>query len=198
MNYLAYRCLPAIPEAIICIPFIRREIEITRANRTTPIEIGCTITKADTAILNAPTPTRKLLDHLGAFLFAIPCTILAIPLNSKANAPKKIKNAAVCSGYDITTMASTITNAPSPILAKRDDLFGDGGGDDDAIPIAILSIPIISKTTESIRIIVYIAIPGKARITIDNIIEIAPKPICKTRNQLGDFIVIIHHLYKNC
>jgi hypothetical protein len=40
---------------------------------------------------------------------------------------------------------------------------------------------------ERIRIIVNIGIPGNVRITIDNMIEIAPKPICKNRNQLGDF-----------
>jgi hypothetical protein len=44
---------------------------------------------------------------------------------------------------------------------------------------------------ESIRIIVYTAIPGNAKITIDNIIEIAPKPICIYRSQLGDFCLLL-------
>jgi hypothetical protein len=185
---LAYLCLPPIPEAIICIPFTRRETEITRANRTTPIEIGCAITKADTPILNIPTPTRNALDQLGISLTIMPCTILATPLNSKANAPKNIKNAAACIGKDITTMPKAMTNAPSPILVQRDDLFVleyDG-----AIPIATLSNPIISKTIERITIIVYIAIPGNVRIKIDRKMEIAPKLICKNRNQLGDFSVV--------
>lgn len=147
---------------------------------------GCIKTKADIAILSAPTPTRKLLDQPDIFLFIIPCTILAIPLNSKANAPNNIKNSAVCIGNDITTMPSATTRAPRPILVRRDEAIGDG-----AIPIAILSNPTISKATENSRIIVYIAIPGYVRITIDNMIEIAPRPICTNRNQIGDFIVLL-------
>lgn len=152
------------------------------ANRVTPIVRGCITTKADTAMLSVPTPTRKLLDHLDISLFIIPCTILAIPLNSNANAPNNIKNSAVCIGNDITVNPSATTNIPSPILLRRDDLLRDG-----AIPIAILSNPTISKATENIRITVYIAIPGYVRIIIDSMIDIAPKPICKNRNQLGDF-----------
>jgi hypothetical protein len=147
---------------------------------------GCIKTKADIAILSAPTPTRKLLDQPDIFLFIIPCTILAIPLNSNANAPNNIKNSAVCIGNDITTIPSATTSAPRPILVRRDEVLGDG-----AIPIAILSNPTISKATENSRIIVYIAIPGYVRITIDNMIEIAPRPICTNRNQLGDFIVLL-------
>jgi hypothetical protein len=79
-----------------------------------------------------------------------------------------------------------MASAPRPILAIRDDLLGNG-----AIPVAILSIPIISKAMESIRIIVYTAMPGCVRIAIDNIIEIAPKPTCTYRNQLGDFCLLI-------
>jgi hypothetical protein len=81
-------------------------------------------------------------------------------------------------------MPNATTSAPSPILVSRDDLVGDG-----AIPIAILSNPTISKATENNRIIVYIAIPGYVKIIIENIIEIAPKPICTKRNQLGDFLL---------
>ena len=173
-----------MPTAIICIPFIRSAIEMLRANRTTPMVSGCINTKADTAMLSAPTPTRKPLDHLDISLFIIPCTILAIPLNSNANAPNNIKNSAVCIGNDITRMPNATTSAPSPILVSRDDLVGDG-----AIPIAILSNPTISKATENNRIIVYIAIPGYVKIIIENIIEIAPKPICTKRNQLGDFVL---------
>ena len=82
-----------------------------------------------------------------------------------------------------------MASAPRPILATRDDLLGNG-----AIPVAILSIPIISKAMESIRIIVYTgytAMPGCVRIAIDNIIEIAPKPTCIYRSQLGDFCLLI-------
>jgi hypothetical protein len=83
-------------------------------------------------------------------------------------------------------MPSATTSAPSPILAKRDERLGNG-----AIPIAILSNPTISKATENIRITVYIAMPGNVRITIDNITEIEPKPICTNRNQLGDLPVLL-------
>jgi hypothetical protein len=53
--------------------------------------------------------------------------------------------------------------------------------------VAILSKPTINKVIESIRITVNIAMPGYVNITIDSIIEIAPRPICTERNQLGDF-----------
>jgi hypothetical protein len=78
-----------------------------------------------------------------------------------------------------------MASAPRPILAIREDLLDNG-----AIPVAILSIPIISKPMESIRIIVYTAMPGCDRIAIDNIIEIAPKPTCIYRSQLGDFCLL--------
>jgi hypothetical protein len=181
-----YRCLPPIPKAIICIPFIKSAIEIMRPNSTTPNDIGCAITRSDTAILNTPTPAIKPLDHPGASLFLIPCTILAIPTNINEIAAKVIKKPAVNTGNDMTTRATAMAITPRPILAIRDDLLGNG-----AIPVAILSIPIISKAMESIRIIVYTAIPGNARITIDSIIEIAPKPTCIYRSQLGDFCLLL-------
>jgi hypothetical protein len=149
----AYRCLPPMPTAIICIPFIRSAIEMLRANRVTPMVMGCITTKADTAMLIAPTPTRKPLDHLDISLFIIPCTILAIPLNSNANAPNNIKIL-----QHVLEMTSQQCQVPqlmqSPILVRRVDLLGDG-----AIPIAILSNQTISKATENNRITVYIAIP---------------------------------------
>jgi hypothetical protein len=46
---------------IICIPFIRREIEMTRDNRITPIEIGCAITKSATTI-------EELVNQLETFV----------------------------------------------------------------------------------------------------------------------------------
>lgn len=181
-----YLILPLIPKAIICIPFIKSAIDIINPNRTTPNDMGCAITKSDTAILSTPTPTIKPLDHLGVSLFLTPCTILAIPTNSNEIAAKVTNKPAVNTGNDITARATAMASAPRPILAIRDDLLGNG-----AIPVAILSIPIISKAMESIRIIVYTAIPGNARITIDNIIEIAPKPTCTYRSQLGDFCLLL-------
>jgi hypothetical protein len=84
----------------------------------------------------------------------------------------------------MTMLANIITSAPSAILATRDDLLTSGT----AIPIAILSIPTISKAMERSTMIEYIATPGNVRTTIDKITDIAPKPICATRNQLGDFL----------
>ncbi|HZC20648.1 MAG TPA: hypothetical protein VE223_03300, partial [Nitrososphaeraceae archaeon] len=101
--------------------------------------------------------------------------------------------AAVCTGNDITTMPSAVTNVPSPILVQRDDLLILE--ENSTVPIAILSNPVISKTTERIMIIVYIAMLGKVRTTTDNIMEIAPKLICKNRNQVGDLSAIIYFTY---
>jgi hypothetical protein len=61
-----YLILPPIPKAIICIPFIKSAIDIINPNRRTPNDMGCAITKSETAILSTPTPTMKPLDHLGA------------------------------------------------------------------------------------------------------------------------------------
>jgi hypothetical protein len=164
--------LPPIPTAIIWIPFIKIAIEILRANRTTPMVRGCINTSADTAMLSAPTPTRKALDHLEACLCVIPCITLAIPLKSKAIPPNNIKKAAVRIGNDITAKPNATTKTPSPIFVQREDLCRNG-----AIPVAILSKPTINKVIESIRITVNIAMPGYVNIIIDSIIEIAPRPI---------------------
>ena len=162
------RSLPDIPSAIISIPVIRNAIEIMRANRTSPKEIGCAITRIDTAILSTPTPIRKALYEREALL-DIPWIILAIPLKSKAIATRITRTADVNTGNCISTMEKAITSIPIPILAKRDPLeYGA------AIPTAILSIPTTSKITERIKIIVKIAGPMYAKITNDNTMHIPP------------------------
>src|SRR5947209_10318108 len=91
------RSLPDIPNAIISIPLIRNAIEIIIANRTNPKEIGCAITKIDTAILSTPTPIRNALDKPEA-LPDIPCIILDIQLTSKAIAHRTTKRDDVNTG----------------------------------------------------------------------------------------------------
>ena len=115
------RSLPEIPNAIISIPLIRNAIEIIIANRTNPTEIGCAITRIDTAILRTPTPIRKALDESEA-LCDIPCIILDIPLTSKAIAARTTKTADVNIGNCISTIEKPIINSPIPILAKRNRL----------------------------------------------------------------------------
>ena len=119
------RSLPDIPNAIISIPLIRNAIEIIIANRTNPKEIGCAMTRIDTAILRTPTPMWKALDEPEA-LFDIPCIILDIPLTSKAIAARTTKTADVNTGNCISTTEKAITNRPIPILAKRNPLEDDG------------------------------------------------------------------------
>ena len=153
VSLFAYRSLPDIPKAIISMPFIRNAIEIIIANRTNP-EIGCAITRIDTAILRTPTPMRNALDEPEAF-FDMPCIILDIPLTSKAIAARTTKTADVNTGNCISTIEKAIINRPIPILAKRNRLEDDGI----AIPTDILSIPTTSNITERIKIIVNIAGP---------------------------------------
>jgi len=117
----AYRSLPDIPNVIISMPLIRNAIEIIIANRTNPTEIGCAITRIDTAILRAPTPMRKALDEPEAF-FDTPCIILDMPLTSKAIAARTTKTVDVNIGNCISTIEKAIINKPIPILAKRNRL----------------------------------------------------------------------------
>jgi len=149
-----YRSLPDIPNAIISIPLIRSAMEIIIASRTNPTEMGCAITRIDTAILSIPTPMRKALDEPEA-LYDIPCIILDIPLTSNAIAARTTKTADVNTGNCMSTIEKAIINNPIPILAKRDPLEDDGI----ATPTDILSIPTTSNATERIKIIVNIAGP---------------------------------------
>ena len=62
-------------------------------------------------------------------------------------------------------------------------------------PVLLVSYCIVISSTKvntkaGSRIIVYIAISGYVRIIIDSMIEIAPKPICTYRRQLGDFCLL--------
>lgn len=111
-----YRSLPDIPITIISIPLIRNAIEIIIANRTNPKDIGCAITRIDTATLRTPTPIRKALDE-PEDLNDIPCIILAIPFMSKAIAVRTTKTAEVNTGNCISTIEKAITSRPIPILA---------------------------------------------------------------------------------
>jgi hypothetical protein len=168
---LVYRCLPDIPNTIISIPLIRNTIEIIIAKITNPKEIGCAITRRDTAILRTPIPIRNARDE-PEVLPDIPCITLAIPLKSKANAARTTKTADVNIGNSISTAEKAIIRTPSPMLAKRDPLE-----DGIAMPTAILSIPTTSKITEIIKMIVNIVGPMYVKITRDNTMHIAPKTI---------------------
>jgi hypothetical protein len=61
------------------------------------------------------------------------------------------------------------------------------------IPVATLSIPIVNNIIESSRIMLPAAITGNP-ITIksvDNMSDIAPLTICKTRNHVGGLLLVI-------
>ena len=183
-----YRCLPDIPNTIISIPLIRNAIEIIIAKITKPKEIGCAITRRDTAILRTPTPIRNARDEPEVSP-DIPCITLAIPLKSKANAARTTKTADVNIGNSISTAEKAIIRTPSPMLAKRDPLE-----DGIAMPTAILSIPTTSKITEIIKMIVNIVGPMYVKITRDNTMHIAPKTIRSILSQGGDSDFVVCNL----
>jgi hypothetical protein len=112
--------------------------------------------KAEINILSVPTHRRTVFVHLGISLSFVPIAILFMPLNSSANAPKAIGGRSGDNGKTITTIARAMIRGPSPILTSFADLFWDGN----AIPTAILSDPIISRTAELSRIVVCVVIPG--------------------------------------
>jgi hypothetical protein len=84
-------------------------------------------------------------------------------------------------------MARDIISGPSPMFASLVDLFPDGN----AIPTAILSNPIISRTAELTRIVVCVVIPGYVRVTIVNIMAVSPKPSSKSLNHVGNFLLFL-------
>ena len=141
-------CLPDIPNAIISIPLIRNAIEIIIAKIANPKDIGCVITRRETAILRTPTPIRNAL-YEPEVSPDIPCIILAIPLKSKANAPRTTRIAEVNIGNSISTAEKAIIRTPSTMLTNRDPIE-----DSVAMPTAVLSIPMTSKINERIKIIV--------------------------------------------
>ena len=167
-----YSCRPDIPNTTISIPLIRNAAEIKIANRTNPNEIGCAITRIDTAMLMTPTPIRNALDERDLSL-ETPCIILDIPLKSRATAAKITRNADVNIGNCISTIERDTTARPSTILVMLDRL------DEwrNAIPTATLSIPIASKINERIKIVTNIAGPIYAKIATDNTMQSPPKTI---------------------
>jgi hypothetical protein len=167
-----YSCRPDIPKAIISIPLIRNATEIKIANRTNPNEIGCAITRIDTAILMTPTPIRNALDERDLSL-ETPCIILDIPLKSRATAAKITRNADVNIGNCISTIERDTIARPSTILVIL-DLLEEWRN---AIPTATLSIPIASKINERIKIVTNIVGPIYAKIATDNTMHSAPKTI---------------------
>jgi hypothetical protein len=183
---LLYFFLIPIAEIIICIPVIKSVIETLRVNELSP-KLGTVIAKVDIAMFRIPTPKRMLLDQLEISLSLRPCIILLIPLNSKANAPRAIGDAGWDNGINMSTMAMAIINGPSPVLTSLYDLPGNGN----AIPVAILSIPNMRRTIESIRMITFVVIPGYIRVPIVKIMANAPKLTSINRNQLGDFLLLI-------
>ena len=60
------------------------------------------------------------------------------------------------------------------------------------IPVATLSIPIVNNIIESSRITFPAAIIGNPIIikSVDNVSDIAPLPICKTRNHAGGLLLV--------
>ena len=174
--------LPATPKAIISIPIIMSAIASINAKRAMPILAGCAKTMRDITMLNIPTKIRAALDQPALLLSTKPCINLAIPLNNKAIAPKIIKNAADSSGYAIAIEASISTTTPTPIFTMLDDTLVDAAD----IPLAILSIPTMNRTTEINMTTVAIADAGDANTAIESPTEINPKITCKNLNHRGD------------
>jgi hypothetical protein len=71
-------------------------------------------------------------------------------------------------------------------------------GNGSVIPTAILSIPIIRRTIGISRIIVFVVIPGYARVTIVKIMAIAPRPTSINRNAPGDFLLLVSSELEEC
>ena len=119
-------------------------------------------------------------------------------------------------GNNKAIIANTIAKVPRPIFVKgvifllRPDGFfvvvvvvdddvaavGAVGKDEynlnNIIPVATLSIPIVNNIIESSRITLPAAIIGNP-ITIksvDNVSDIAPLTICKTRNHTGGLLLV--------
>ena len=155
--------------------------------RTKPIRIGLAIMRSDIAMLNTPTPITKPLENLGISL-DIPCTILAIPLISKATAPRITKNADVTIGNCIRKIESPTIANPRTMFVIR--VFFDERGDN---PTAILSIPIIKNTMDRINISPNRVAPGKTakndRTTTESKIAKEPKIICNIRSHGGNLNV---------
>jgi hypothetical protein len=174
--------LPATPKATISIPIIMSATANINAKRGMPILAGCAKTMRDITMLNIPTKISAALDHHAWLLSINPCINLAIPLNNKAIAPNIIKNAADSSGYAIATEASINTSTPIPIFTMLDDILVDAAD----IPLAILSIPTMNKTTEINITTVTIADAGDANTAIESPIEISPKTTCNNLSHRGD------------
>jgi hypothetical protein len=118
----------------------------------------------------------------------IPCTILAIPLISKATAPRITRDADVTTGNCIRKIESPTIANPNTIFVIR--VFFDERGDN---PTAILSIPTIKNTIDRNKISANKVAPGNTtkndRTTIESKIVKEPKIICSIRSHGGDLIV---------
>ncbi|MDQ5868714.1 MAG: hypothetical protein M3530_03180, partial [Thermoproteota archaeon] len=132
---------------------------------------------------NTPTPMRNAREAPEC-LPEKPSMILAIPLIRNAIPMNIIMIKVVATGYDIAIPAKIRTSIPSPIF---DHLDFPGK----KIPPIICSIPTKNKTIASIKTTEIKKYPGKARANMDKTTVIAPKPICTTRNQVGELILDI-------
>ena len=179
--------VPLAPKHIISIPAIIRVPVNTMTNRTKPILIGLAIMISDITMLNTPTPITKPLENLDISL-DIPCTILAIPLISKATAPRITKNADVTIGNCIRKIESPTIANPNTMFVIR--VFFDEREDN---PTATLSIPMIKNTMDRINIRPNKVAPGNTtkndRTTTESKIAKEPKIICNIRSHGGDLNV---------
>jgi hypothetical protein len=179
--------VPLAPKRIISIPDIRRVAVNIMTKRTKPTLIGLAIMIRDITMLKTPTPITQPLENLGISL-DIPCIILAIPLISKATAPRITKNADVTTGNCIRKIENPTMANPSTIFIIR--VFFDERGEN---PTAILSIPTIKNTMDRINISPNRVAPGNTtkndKTTSESKIAIEPKIICNIRSHGGDLSV---------
>ena len=178
---VGYLLWPDIAYAAFCTPIIRRFIPNTSVKSNAPSS-GYAKTVNDTANDNAPTPTRKPLDHFEIYLSLRPWMILAIPMKSNPRARRATSTSIAKIGNAKTVIPNRTTNAPRPIFPNFDDLF------DCVKPVITLSIPTTSRLAERMSASVATPNPGFKITASDNAMTIPPRTSCNILVPLGEFV----------
>lgn len=172
----------SIPNINSAIP----NIKDTRKDTKIVPKRGDAIINPDKAIAITPAPMLNPLVQPRLCLSTTPRIIRAIPTNSKAIANKIITNTAVWTGYPTAIEPKMRDRTPSPTVPHR-DLFAPNPN----IPVIISNIPRTIKVIPSMYIIENSVIPGCTITNIDNMMAMAPRPICTARIQPGDLDLFI-------
>ncbi len=178
---VGYLLWPDIAYATLCAPIIRRFIPNTSVKSNTP-SAGYAKTVNDTANDNAPTPTRRPLDHFEIYLSLRPWMILAIPMKSNPRARSITSISVAKMGNAKAAIPNRTTNAPRPIFPNFDDRF------DSVKPVITLSIPATSREAERMSATVATPNPGFKITASDNAMTTPPRTSCNILVPLGEFI----------